>query len=490
MKLIKLKIKKRLRLILLTTLIATGSYSVYAAEFVVLTVLDSGGGSIIEEISPGVFTIGTLRSAIEQAENEILFPDGDIISFDILNSTDITISAIGDTFDFGGLTSNTGFGVNSTITINGEILGSIFNITLIADQLRHFQVNSGGRLRLQNIRLTGGTTPINSAGRGGAIVVQDMGRIQLENCTIFGNAAVNGGAIAFETGAQISSITDSQFTGNSSSDGVPATENGAGGAIFATNLSGVLNIENTQFSSNDAGASGGALYINGLVNLSRSRILSNDSGLSGGGIYIDSFGTSIIANSIIDQNVSQIGGGGLDINSISQISKIVSSTIVENESVALETKTKNSKIIKGILTRGGGIFSHLPNTFVLHNTIIVGNFETGSSNDLAAAVDSLSSHNLIGVNVSTANISNGSNGNIIGTIFAPIDPLIDYSITGSMQGLQSNSPAIHAGSNDQVIIEGLVTDYRGEGFDRIYGPATDMGAFEFDDDFVFINGFE
>ncbi len=487
------KIKIKLQYVLLTLLIA--SYSSYSAKFVVLTKLDSGGGSIIDEISPEVFTIDTLRSAIEQAENETLFPGGDTITFDIpitpTHST-IILSQVGDTFDILSQTSNSAFGINSTITINGDIPNIAFNTQLAVTgsvELRHFQVNAGGKLKLQNIKLQGGQTPLNSAGRGGAIVVQNNAKLEVYDSTFSLNDAVNGGAISFQSGAKASAIYRSKFSFNKSSDEIAATENGAGGAIFTENTSEILTIEGTSFYDNAADANGGALYIDGLVNISRSSIYSNSSDLNGGGVYIDTFGSTTITNSLIYDNLSQLYGGGLYIDSTNQMTKIISSTIVDNHSGGQLTKLiRNAH--KGTIpaTSGGGIFSYFEDTFIMHNSIVAENKDTGVDNDIEASVNNQSSYNLIGVDVSTVGITDGNNGNIIGTAFSPIDPLIEYGVLFDVIGIKSNSPAVNTGSNSIVIVENITTDYRGDGYDRIVGSATDIGAYELD--LIFYNGFE
>jgi len=69
-----------------------------------------------------VFEIDTLRSAIEQADDEITFPGADTISFaDSVftgGEADINLNIIGDSFVFGG-TSNSAFGINSEISVVG-----------------------------------------------------------------------------------------------------------------------------------------------------------------------------------------------------------------------------------------------------------------------------------------------------------------------------------------------------------------------------------
>jgi hypothetical protein len=51
--------------------------------------------------------------------------------------------------------------------------------------------------------------------------------------------------------------------------------------------------------------------------------------------------------------------------------------------------------------------------------------------------------------------------------------------------LLPGSPAIDTGNNSA----NLSTDQRNSGFPRVIGAAPDIGAFEFNSDIIFINGF-
>ena len=94
-------------------------------------------------------------------------------------------------------------------------------------------------------------------------------------------------------------------------------------------------------------------------------------------------------------------------------------------------------------------------------------------------------HSLIGNNADTglAGAPVGSpdaDGNLIGdpagggVIDPLLGPLQDNGGLTFTHALLPGSSAIDAGSNPL----GLLTDQRGEGFDRVDGPAADMGAFE------------
>ena len=52
--------------------------------------------------------------------------------------------------------------------------------------------------------------------------------------------------------------------------------------------------------------------------------------------------------------------------------------------------------------------------------------------------------------------------------------------------LLPGSPAIDAGNNTRNV----GTDQRGDGFPRVLGVSPDIGAFEYDPDRIFVDGFE
>ena len=84
-------------------------------------------------------------------------------------------------------------------------------------------------------------------------------------------------------------------------------------------------------------------------------------------------------------------------------------------------------------------------------------------------------------------ISNGVNGNIIGTAAAVIDPLLsplaDNGGPTKTIALLPGSSAINAGNNmsavDPATGQSLTTDQRGAGYPRIVNKTVDIGAFEF-----------
>src|SRR5713101_5996651 len=107
---------------------------------------------------------------------------------------------------------------------------------------------------------------------------------------------------------------------------------------------------------------------------------------------------------------------------------------------------------------------------VLHNTLIAGNFRgaTGTTrDDVFGALNAGGDYNLIGDGTGMTGLTNGVNGNLVGSAAAPIDPLL-----GPLQNnggptfthaLLAGSPAIDAGSTAYA----TAYDQRGPGFPRI-----------------------
>ena len=131
---------------------------------------------------------------------------------------------------------------------------------------------------------------------------------------------------------------------------------------------------------------------------------------------------------------------------------------------------------------GGGLFSDNP--VRLTNTIVAGNLiGTGATReDVRGTVTSSSPGNLISVNVGFTGISQGSNFNQIGTLAAPIDPLLgalkDNGGKTQTRALLNGSPAI----NRAAATFALTNDQRNDFFDTTFatqrGSQPDIGAYE------------
>jgi hypothetical protein len=120
-------------------------------------------------------------------------------------------------------------------------------------------------------------------------------------------------------------------------------------------------------------------------------------------------------------------------------------------------------------------------SLVLHNTLIAGNFRdaTGTTpDDVYGSLNPGGDYNLIGDGTGMTGVSDGVNGNQVGSADAPIDPLLGPLLDNGgptlTHALLSGSPAIHAGNNAYA----TDWDQRGPGYPRIVNGIIDIGAFE------------
>lgn len=158
---------------------------------------------------------------------------------------------------------------------------------------------------------------------------------------------------------------------------------------------------------------------------------------------------SIIKNSTISDNTARNNGGGIYNNGTINVT---GTTITNNRSSA------NPFITSG----GGGIFNNGSATANLFNTIIAANFSSSTTGapDFNGTIASGSSYNIIGNNQLTTGVTDGGNGNQVGTPTNPIDPklgaLANNGGATETHALLPNSPAIDKGSSFAIN-----TDQRG-----------------------------
>ncbi len=190
----------------------------------------------------------------------------------------------------------------SGITLDGTSTNPS-NLTLIGVTISGATVNRNGggiadfhsTLTIENSTISG-----NSAGdggiRNGGGIYSDGGALTIDNSTISGNSASSdGGGIGGFTG--VVTINDSTISGNSAN---------TGGGIY--DVAGTLTIDNSTVGRNSAVLSGGGIYQIGEFSVSDSTISGNSSEGYGGGIYIAN-GTGTIDDSTISGNSASTGGG-------------------------------------------------------------------------------------------------------------------------------------------------------------------------------------
>jgi hypothetical protein len=244
------------------------------------------------------------------------------------------------------------------------------------------------------------------------------------------------------------------------------------------------------------GGDGGGILASGLLNLTNVGIVNNTA-QHGGGIYMTGQGNLFIRDSLIANNVANAdgGGGGIDISETAV--RLINSTVTGNRSNSAVdgaggiklTNSENWLIRSGTiafnsssgtsLTSAGGMVSLGGHPGPLMDTIVAKN--TGLNPDFYGR--SGGGFNLVGIADAQSGFIDGVNGNIVGSLSSPVDPLL-YPLMDNGGGLlthalQSNSPAIDSGSNDLAtdrLGKPLLTDQRG--YDRIANSTVDIGSYE------------
>lgn len=349
--------------------------------------------------------------------------------------------------------------ITTTIIING---GS--GVTVSGDAaiftFRAFTITATGNLSLDNITVTNAKEMI-----GGGLFNQNGGTVSLTNCIISGNLATspmsggNGGGI-FNAGMM--TLANTVVNVNSAAS--------QGGGIL-NNSTGVMTLTDSTVSFNDAdtafGIGGGGISNSGMLTVNRSTIYGNLTNGNGGGVFNLS-GTINLTNSTVSFNSAFANAGGGIFNGNGGTVNITNSTITDQNTATLGG---------GIATGSGGDVVNLRNTIVAGNNAPTAPDVTGNYNTPA--------FNLIGKSDGSTGFTNGVNGNIVGTIAMPVDPLLAPIANngGATQtyALMSGSPAVNTGSNALAVDPlnaPLTTDQRGAGFPRILGGRVDIGSFE------------
>ena len=308
-------------------------------------------------------------------------------------------------------------GLGAPVTsINAGVNSRVFDIT-----------SSAGNVELDGLTVTNGKTT-GSSQSGGGICFLSSGTLTLANTAInynYTSGPSSPGAAVYTQSGNLT-ILDSTISNN-----VTSGSASSGGAIFSQ--SGAVTLVNSTISGNKNwgdSSDGAAIYTlndSAAVTLTNSTVSGNKTyGTNADGGAITVVGGSItLANSIVSGN--QVGvGNDVDIKFINV---------------------------------------HSTATFAAHNSLVGVN----SGTPLAAAA------------VGTPD----ANGNLVGTTVAPLNAKLGLLANNGgptqTMALLAGSPALNAGNNSLAVDASnaaLTTDQRGAPFQRIFGAAVDMGAFE------------
>lgn len=329
-------------------------------------------------------------------------------------------------------------------------------------------------------------------GGGGAVFMQN-GALTIDHSVMDGNfARRNGGAVTTRRG--VVQITDSQFTNNTADVGTEELS-AEGGGVFVNRSRGAIArsvIRGNELTDvNAVGGAGAGAGLTVIVQFDAFRVESTEISdnrstempfsIGGGARCRDEGGGTSPTLTLINSTISgNVGNYGVGLEAGCNIA-LVNTTIANNTST-------------NYYGDGGrpGIEAYSPNAvgqvqLTIVGSLIAGNLGGGS--DLGFYhFDGYADPTFVGSNALVQ--SPESNVALPADTIIGVDPLLGpLAYNGGptrTHALHPASVAVDAGANPQ----GLRFDQRGPGFPRVIGFAADIGAFEFDPDRVFWNGFE
>ncbi|MGH9763230.1 MAG: choice-of-anchor Q domain-containing protein, partial [Blastocatellia bacterium] len=379
----------------------------------------------------------------------------------------ISVTLSGMTLSDGNAPDDSGLALGGCILNNSTGTLTITSATISNSTAQGVSVLGGGLFNIGagTVDITNSTISGNSVGHGDGGGIGNASTactINVTNSTIVGNSAPQGGGGAY-VGQGTLNVTGSTISGN--------TARVAGGLFVS---GGTVTVTGSTISGNTAALNGGGAEVDGTINLINSTISDNTATSSqGGGLYVNARGTLNLTNSTISGNsAGEMGGGAF--GNIEGTLNLTNSTISGNSA-------------GGMNGMGGGVFSEpaVPNLFPAavvntKNTIIALNTASSAGPDVDGSFISLG-HNLIGEGDGSTGLTNGVNGDQVGSIATPLNPMLGPPANNGgatlTEALIEGSPAIDAG-DDSVLGPplSLTTDQRGPGFPRRTRTHVDIGA--------------
>jgi predicted outer membrane repeat protein len=260
------------------------------------------------ELFEGSTSIGTFDS-IEEAIDEIL------TDVTLLHTSSYTVVCdLDDVLPYGLVIDDTVNGYNVTIK---SVAGSTYKVTLDTANStdRHFTVDLGASLTLENIIISGDEDDSGDSD-GGGITVINGGSLTLNRGAViefcYDDAASNGGGVHVGNGNEFTMNGDSIIRNCSAA----ANNTGEGGGVYGE-INAKITLNNNAAITACAADEGGAIYLNDGAELTMNGgSITDNIASDGGGIYSEG-GDIIIAYCLISDNEATDDGGGIyvDINS-------------------------------------------------------------------------------------------------------------------------------------------------------------------------------
>jgi len=302
------------------------------------------------------------------------------------------------------------------------------------------------------------STPQTILFPGGGATLSTSGKLTINGpgADLLTISANNVGRVMSIAGGN-ATINNVKITGGNASDAA----GGVGGGINLSGGASVLNLSNSIVTGNTASIVGGGIASNGTVNINNSSISNNTvTGNNSGGGGIFSQGNLTISNSTISANISNTGGGGLELtvgqtggSPVSPVRTITNSTISGNNArflgggLAFGFGTLNlvNATIAGNTTEEGGGIHHFNinsgSTINVQNSIIADNIASARAPDVRGTLQS-QGYNLIEDTTDTI-IQGITTGNILGQD-PKLSALANNGGSTPTKALQAGSPAIDA----------------------------------------------
>ena len=390
----------------------------------------------------GVYNTGVLRlynGAVSQ--NSALRYGGGIANYGNLYAYSTEFGDNAATDYGGGIANLTG----SSVTLSG---GSLYSNTAAYGG----GLWSYGSATIKNRTYVDYNLSNGVDGTGGGIANLGSGTLSVEDSTIRGNTAVDGGGV-FSSGSM--SAANSYIEFNS------AARNGGG-----IDSVGPLTISGSSISDNGAQYGGGLYtgYASGVdASVYRSTINYNSAVANGGGIA--NGGNLTIIDSLVVGNTAENGSGG-GIYSAAYLSGY-DSGVLANGRLTIDNSTVANNFAAG---SGGGVENPGATdvngySVVLYDTIVDGNSGAGHT-DVDGFIDPSSAYNLIGDAGDTADLA--TNFNLVA-----VSANLDSRFTPQDGSLALDSGSNGLGPNNSQILSSDVY-----GAPRITDGTIDIGAVE------------
>jgi predicted outer membrane repeat protein len=480
-------------------LVALGSQTSYAADFIVTTNANSGAGSLREAISTSnsnfdddtiTFDSSLSGSTIELAGSSAIYIN------DSEGTYSLTIQGPGKD----SLTITNSSNTARIFTIQGKDVVTISDLTIDVnrdDESTQFyggeiiQANSTNSLVLSNVTLNNSQgNPSNTATAQGARLrnVDDFtisnSAISNMHATSYGGGAIN---VYSSSGNETNfTVSNSTFTGNST------TKTGGAIEVYTGESSELdMSISNTTFDGNTAsgsggkGGDGGAVsvttdYLSGTENkivIASSTFSNNTAENHGGAISFMGEGGNtttdvVIANSTFSGNTAGALGGAISV--YIDEAEDVNSPPLWDVIIASSTITKNTSTNgdAGGLNVYNDTGEYGATNLSIMNTIIAGN---GSNNVNAGDGTTL-------VSVTANYFGSSANFTVPANNLSGDTP--DLGTLGDNGGLtqthvpNDGSPLIDAGDNSLLTVDGTTLTVDQRSIQRVSGDTVDIGAVE------------